>query len=51
MARVVCELCKSEANPEKVEFLNIEEDDLGRDLFSFVCPMCKMDATSFIFGD
>ena len=34
----------------KVEFIDIEEDIMGRDMLTFTCPVCSQKHTSMRFG-
>lgn len=43
--------CNKERVPEKdVEFVDIEEDFEGRDVLTFVCPVCGETHKSLRFG-
>ena len=43
---VNCPECKAESDSNKVEFVDISEDVMGRDLMEFVCPKCKKTVKS-----
>jgi len=46
---VYCNVCKKKIEECQVEFVDISEDILGRDLMSFVCP-CGSHQQSLRFG-
>jgi len=48
--KVICPTCKTLFNEDAVEFVNIEEDIQGRDLLTFVCPVCKESKKSYRLG-
>lgn len=35
---------------KEVQFVNIEEDEQGRDQLTFICPRCGEEHTSMRFG-
>lgn len=49
ISKVRCDKCRQEFDSEKVKFLNIESDIMGRDVMTFECPICKEQRQSFIF--
>lgn len=48
---VKCNKCGQEHRAKEVEFLNIEEDILGRDLMTFMCPVVEEETKSLVFGN
>ena len=44
---VRCTECDEEFDETEVEFVDIEEDDFGRDRMTFVCPVCGKMVKSF----
>ena len=47
---VICPECSEEHLTTEVEFLNIEEDIQGRDVFFFKCPITRQDTKSFVYS-
>jgi hypothetical protein len=50
-----CLNCTHEVGDEhfdenRIEFLGISEDIMGRDRLAFVCPKCKKDQESYRYG-
>ena len=50
MPYVVCKECGETHKPEEVKFVNIEEDQQGWDLLTFVCPVTKEETKAYIVG-
>jgi len=48
---VKCYKCGEYHGTKEVEFLNIEEDILGRDLVTFICPVVEEETKSLVFGN
>ena len=48
--QVECPECGCRFDEEDVEFLDIEEDFVGRDVESFRCPECGKEVKSFRYG-
>jgi len=48
--QVMCNNCEQEFDEDLVEFVDIEEDFMGRDILTFICPGCKQKARSFRLG-
>jgi hypothetical protein len=46
---VVLECNGEEAQVSSVKFLNIEEDDYGRDTLTFECPICGASHKAVVF--
>ena len=46
---VRCPNCLQEHFTDEVEFLDIEEDMIGRDVMTFVCPETFLDAKSVVY--
>lgn len=46
---VKCPQCGEEHLTEEVEFLNVEEDMEGRDVFYYVCPVTKEKTQSLVY--
>ena len=44
---VRCPNCDEHFDENKVEFLGISEDIMGRDRLAFVCPKCKKEQESY----
>ena len=44
---VRCPRCDESFDENKVEFLGISEDIMGRDRLIFVCPKCKKEQESY----
>ncbi len=47
---VACPLCKDTYQSGEVEIIDVREDFEGRDVVKFVCPDCKKEVESFVFG-
>jgi len=47
---VKCPKCLIYYDEEKVKFINIEEDIIGYDVMTFVCPKCKKQVRSRRLG-
>ena len=47
---VKCPECSDEHLTSEVEFINIEEDIQGWDVFYFVCPVTNNETSSFVYG-
>ena len=47
---VICPECGEKHLTTEVEFLNIEEDIQGRDVFFFKCPVTRQDTKSFVYS-
>ena len=50
MITVRCPDCDQQFDENKVEYLGISEDIMGRDRMAFVCPTCGRDQESFRYG-
>lgn len=48
--KVHCVNCKVFVNVDETEFVNIEEDIQGVDVMTYICPHCKKEQKSKIFG-
>jgi hypothetical protein len=48
---VKCPECGQEHNTEKVQFLNVEEDIQGRDIFYYVCPITQKETKSLVYKE
>lgn len=48
---VKCPSCGNEHSTLEVEFLNIEEDIQGRDVFHYTCPETGIAASSWVFKE
>ena len=48
-AYIVCPLCKGHHDTNKVEFLNIEEDILGRDMMTYRCPVTNETSKALVY--
>jgi hypothetical protein len=46
---VRCRSCGEEHDTNSVEFVNIEEDIMGRDKMYFVCPNTSEETDSLVF--
>lgn len=46
---VRCPECGEEHDSAVVETTNIEEDELGRDVLSFICPVTGKEAKSWVY--
>lgn len=49
-ADVYCSTCECKHSVKEVEFLNIEEDYMGRDLMTFTCSANSTPQTSLVFA-
>lgn len=47
---VFCTTCNEYVDEEKIKFVNIEEDMLGHDILTFICPKCKQQKRSKRLG-
>ena len=48
---VKCSECGEEHDTQEVEFINVEEDIQGRDVFYFVCPITQRETSSFVYKE
>jgi hypothetical protein len=48
---VKCTECQSEHSVKEVEFVNIEEDFIGRDVMYFVCPKTMNETKSLVYKE
>jgi hypothetical protein len=47
---VQCRECGEDHGTENVQFVNVEEDIQGRDVFTFVCPKTGLTTASLVYG-
>lgn len=47
---VKCRECGEEHDTTKVQFVNVEEDFHGRDVFTFVCPITGTTTSSLVLS-
>lgn len=47
---VRCGKCHDDFYEENVKFVDIEEDIVGADILTFVCPRCKTEQRSYRRG-
>jgi len=47
---VRCPHCVRNIDENEVKFLNIEEDEMGKDVMTFICPVCKTKQKSHRFS-
>jgi hypothetical protein len=50
MAIVRCTQCGEEHEVEDVVFVNIEEDILGWDLLTYICPETDKETKAYVLG-
>lgn len=48
--KVHCSKCHKFVDEDLVQFINIEEDIQGFDIETFICPYCRTEQKSKIFG-
>ena len=48
--KVTCNHCKTKHDEDIIEFVSIEEDIQGRDVVTFVCPICNKTSKSYRLG-
>jgi len=48
---VRCAECQEQHYVDEVEFLNVEEDIIGRDIMYFVCPETSMYSKSLVYKE
>ena len=48
---VQCSECGEKHKADEAEFVNIEEDFLGRDLLTFICPKTKQQSQSLVYNE
>ena len=48
--KVHCGTCHKFVDEDLVQFINIEEDIQGVDVETFICPYCRKEHKSKIFG-
>ena len=48
--KVHCKDCKMFVDVDDIEFVDIEEDIQGVDVMTYVCPHCKKQQKSKVFG-
>ena len=46
---VICPECSEEHTTIEVKFLNVEEDIVGRDVMTFLCPVTQTPAKSPVY--
>lgn len=47
---VSCRECGERHSSEEVETVNIEEDERGYDVLTFICPVTKEETSSLVFS-
>jgi len=48
---VRCAECQEQHYVDEVEFLNVEEDYIGRDIMHFVCPETMKETQSLVYKE
>jgi len=48
---VRCAECQDRHYVDEVEFLNVEEDYMGRDIMHFVCPKTLNESKSLVYKE
>ncbi len=48
---VICQECSETHDTENVKFLNIEENEQGKDLMTYECPITKQPTRSLVYKD
>jgi hypothetical protein len=48
---IKCAECQNQHLVDEVEFLDVEEDYIGRDIMHFVCPETKMYSKSLVYKE
>jgi hypothetical protein len=48
---VHCAECQNKHSVEDVEFLDVEEDYVGRDIMHFVCPETQNESKSLVYKE
>ena len=48
---VRCAECQEQHYVAEVEFLNVEEDYIGRDIMHFVCPKTLQETQSLVYKE
>jgi len=48
---IKCAECQNQHLVDEVEFLNVEEDYIGRDILYFVCPETLIESKSLVYKE
>ena len=48
---VHCAECQNRHSVKEVEFLDVEEDYIGRDIMHFVCPETLIESKSLVYKE
>ena len=48
---VHCAECQNRHSVDEVEFLDVEEDYIGRDIMHFVCPETQQKTQSLVYKE
>jgi hypothetical protein len=48
---VRCAECQEQHYVNEVEFIDVEEDYIGRDIMHFVCPKTLTETTSLVYKE